>query len=231
MVYEMAIPDFPGAPVMGDYLSGDGGDIETAVELSGQLKRLTETLISRGPGLYTAKDSMQLNSIYTAYSDAINQLTEKYADQNLYTIDAAAAAKLENDVATIVRNMQKISAFDVTAGEIGAAIRKEIQDAMASGNLEHPLIPLSTKRGIIADAYRYPDNPAVAAVIAKYNPDGSLKSGQTARPSPEKSQVLQTIQQRFIDAGVEPPITATEGRAAAIIPLAIAAGVAFFALR
>jgi hypothetical protein len=86
----------------------------------------------------------------------------------------------------------------VTEAQRRAQLTAQAQAAIDALNLEHPAIPASIKRNIIATAYKTPQDGRSQSIIALYEPNGIPKDPDT----PITSDVDRVAYRRaFLEAG------------------------------
>lgn len=240
--------NYESAVVMGQDTGTDiVSALNNAANLSKELRAMAYSIVSKGPDVFTPNRATVLQSLFEAWRTAMENLAVNYPDVDYSKIDPTAAATLDRDAPVIIKYITEIGKYDPSIGQVGAAIRYEIRNAISTGDLDHPLIPTATKTGILNQAYG-PQSDAKSFQIYrdKYNRDGTLKSGG-AGDQVTRAQALKNIELLFSKAGVErqvvptqPAITQTEretadatsqGIPAGLIAAGAAAIVAFFALR
>jgi len=184
----------------------------------------------------------------------------QYADFDFASQRAAQWAIIKNKIQQTMDLLNKMASWDPRVGEIRAAILARRDEALRLVDLDSPYVGAGERRATLEWAYDpHNTDPDAAAIREKYNKNGTLKSGEAvSRLDPV--QRLAFIHQHFKEAEVELPsvmvptaeqterylqavgytapeaVAATNGKpggmgAGALLGVAAAAAVAFFALR
>lgn len=212
----------------------------------GQARHTSEeayTVWNRGQALLAASAAM--GTVYSDFDFASERSTQ-------WSI-------IKNKIQQIMEMLNKMGTWDPRVGEIRAAILARRDEALRQVDLDSPYVGPGERRATLEWAYDpHNTDPDAVAIREKYNRDGTLKSGEkVSRLDPV--QRLAFIHQHFKEAEVELPavmkptaeqterylkavgytapevVTAAPQQggmgAGAVLGVAAAAAVAFFALR
>lgn len=233
------------APVMGcSYLGGAtaADDLKSTAAITKQLFNIIKTVIQYGREQFTSSKAANIQTLFNQYKTAIDNLATNYPDTDFSKIDPAATKSIQYYSDRIIKYLDILKTWDTTAGALWLTMRQDKGNAIAQGNLDHPLIPHEEKMNYISLAYgRLKDAAKFDPIRATYNQDGTRKDDTAVTPV-TRENVLQEISQRYQSAGITRPEPWTPGVSAAPASIpggmnkgviaAIAAGaVAFLALK
>lgn len=227
------------APVMGcSYLGQDiKTQVDTLAQKSKDINNMLYQYVSEGANVFTPQRAQAVQAAYADYKQAIDHLATAYPDANLYDISPNSAKVIQDNAQNIILNIQKIGKWSPDVGAVGMELRQEIDALIANAQLDNPLIAPHVKKTFIDLAYgQAQSNPAMTPIRDKYNPDGSLKSGEEFTPV-TREITIQEMQKRYAAQGLTYPGLAQiapetpAGIPGGLIAAGIAGIVAFFALR